>query len=225
MPMRAPLFRTLLVAGGLSAVLAAGLVAQESARPVVPGRSTPAIAGVMPNVLTTAAKPQDLTINGRDFQPALTLTVTTPGGGTAVYAGEAIQLPTQLSFRVSVVFATAGRYSLVVTNPDGGVSSPYPLDVLAKPTVPPPVIDQLLPASILKDQQAQDLTVKGQRFESGLRVIVTNPLGAEVPDVIVRDVTASSFTVNVRLDMAGPHEIVVVNPSGAASNIVSFIVK
>jgi hypothetical protein len=178
----------------------------------------------MPNVLTADEKSQDMTISGWDFQPALTLIVTTPTGGTAVYAGDAI-LQTPTLFRVSVIFATAGRYGLVVRNPDGGVSGSYPLDVLVKPPAPPPVIEQLQPASIQKDPQAQDLTVKGQRFEPGLRVIVRNPVGVEAPDAVVRDVTDSSFSVTVRLDTAGPHQIVVVNPSGAASNVFSFTVR
>ncbi len=101
----------------------------------------------------------------------------------------------------------------------------YPLDILAAPAPPPPVIEQVLPALILNDQQAQDLMVKRQRFESGLRVIVTNPLGVTVPDALVRDVTASSFGVTVRLDTAGPYQIVVVSPSGAASNMFSFTVR
>lgn len=223
--MHLPRPRTLLFGCSLAAIVGASLVARASAVPASDRRSTPIVASVDPGSLTPSIRPWMLTIVGQDFQPSLTLTVTTPEGGTAVYRGAAILSPSASSFRASVVLATAGRYGLVVTNPDGGVSSPYLLDVKAQTSGPRPAIDQLLPDDILKDQQPQDLRVRGRRFESGLRVIVTDPLGAEVPDAIVADLTASSFTLKVRLEVSGPYELVVVNPSGAASNVASFVVR
>jgi hypothetical protein len=221
--MRTPLHAKWIVGLGLAAALAAGagLIHAEAAD----DRSTPVVTSIAPRIAGPDNHSQNITVNGRDFQPRLALTVVTPEGGSMHYKGDAIQSQRESSFQVAVIFATAGKYSLVVTNPDGGMSNPFVVEVPAQQKPPTPVIDRVLPEEILKNQEAQDLTVQGQRFAPGLRVIVTDPLGTEVLDPIVRELTQTSFKLNVKLETAGPYNLVVTNPSGAVSNVATFVVK
>lgn len=221
--MRTPLHPRWIVGLGLAAVLAAGGGVIHGA--AADDRSTPVVTSIAPRITEPANHAQTITVNGRDFQPRLALTVMTPEGGSMHYKGEAIQSQRESSFQVAVIFATAGKYSLVVTNMDGGMSNPFVVEVPLRQKPPLPVIDRVLPEEILKGQEAQNLTVQGQRFAQGLRVIVTDPLGTEVLDPIVRELTQTSFKLNVKLETAGPYNIVVTNPSGAASNVATFIVK
>jgi hypothetical protein len=189
------------------------------------GQSTPVIMNVVPAAPAPARDPQILRITGQDFQPRLKLIITTPGGGTIELKDDAIQQARESSFQVSALLATAGKYALVVTNPDGGVSAPFVLEARAVVKPPTPVIQRVLPENITKNAEVQDLTVEGQNFGAGLRVTVTDPLGVEVLDPVVRDATTSSFKLSVKLENAGPYNLVVSNASGAVSNVAVFTVK
>src|SRR5262245_20582946 len=83
--------------------------------------STPVVTSVAPSAPAPAAAPQRLTVNGKEFQARLELMVTTPDGRSLQFKESAIQGRTDSLFMVDVPLATAGSYSLVVTNPDGGV--------------------------------------------------------------------------------------------------------
>lgn len=220
--MRTFLDRTWIVGVGLAAALATGVTGVTGA---ATERSTPVITAVAPLTPSPSPQAQTVTVNGRDFQPKLSLTVRTPEGGTLQYKDEAIQSQRESSFEVAVIFATPGKYSLVVTNPDGGMSDPFVVEARAEQKPPTPVIDRVLPDQITKHQEPQELTVQGQRFAAGLRVIVTDPLGTEVLDPVVREVTPTSFKLSVKLETAGPYNLVVTNPSGAVSNVATIVVK
>lgn len=223
--MPTPSRRGLIVGLGLAAALIVGLIGPARITSAAADRSTPVISAIDPRVLAPGNHRQTITVTGLDFQPRLTLVVHMPDGGSMEYKDEAILSPQESSFRVAVLFLTAGKYSLVVTNLDGGTSDPYALEIGPDSKPPLPVIARILPEEIVKNQEPQDLTVEGQNFGRGLKAIVTNPLGEEVADPVVRDVTVSSFKLNVRLEIAGPYSLVVSNGSGAVSNIATIIVK
>ena len=188
-------------------------------------RSTPVITGVVPTEPESIPTPQKLTINGREFQPRLEFMVTSPEGGTARFKEAAIQGLTDTTFQVDVPLITRGRYSLVVTNPDGGVSPAFVLNVRATPAPPGPVIEKILPEQPTRQPDAQVLRIQGQRFAPGLKAVVTNPAGTEVAGPAVSNVTATSLTLTVKLETAGTYTIVVINPNGAPSNVATLVVR
>lgn len=213
--------RISLFALGLCALLgwrAPVLVAQ-------PAVSTPIILAVTPAAPAPAKDPQILRITGQDFQPRLKLVITTPGGGTVEFKDDAIQQQRESSFQVSALLAGPGKYSLVVTNPDGGISAPFVLEARAVVKPPAPVIQRILPDNLAKRAEPQDLTVEGQNFGPSLHVTMTDPLGVEVLDPVVREVTANSFKLSVKLEMAGAYNLVVSNTNGAVSNVAVLTVK
>jgi hypothetical protein len=190
--------------------------------------STPVISGVDPATPAPGPKTQMLTINGQEFMPGLKLSVTSPAGQTSVVQGNAITNQQATSFQAAVMLEVAGTYSLVVTNPDGGVSTPFQLAVKASPTKPQqdgPVIEKITPEDPAKRPDAQPLQIQGQRFSSGLRAIVTDPMGSEVPEVTVAKVTPNAFELMVRLEHTGEYTLVVKNPSGAVSNTARIMVR
>jgi len=195
---------------------------EATATPVV---STPVIMSVTPAAVAPAKDPQLLRIAGQDFQPRLKLVITTPGGGTIEFKDDAIQQQRDSSFQVSALLATAGKYALVVTNPDGGVSAPFVLEARAVVKPPAPVIQRILPDNLAKRAEPQDLTVEGQNFGPNLKVTVTDPLGVEVLDPVVREANANSFKLSIKLEMAGPYNMVVTNSTGAVSNVAVLTVK
>jgi len=87
------------------------------------------ISGVLPASIASSSAPQTITVAGTNFQNGLKLAVAYgSGGGLTVTSHEAMAV-TATSFQASVVFASAGAYSLVVSNPDSSSSSPFMLAV------------------------------------------------------------------------------------------------
>jgi hypothetical protein len=72
---------------------------------------------------------QTLTVTGSGFRAGLSLDMTTPEGTTHNLSGSAIESARDSSFKVSITLATAGTYTLVVTNPDGGTSEAFEMRV------------------------------------------------------------------------------------------------
>ena len=188
--------------------------------------STPIINNVAPAAPMPSTKPQLLTIAGQDFMPRLTLTVTEPGGNSNVLQGDAIRARTDSSFQVALVLSLAGTYQLVVTNTDGGISPPFAIGVKGgAPATDVPIVDKIDPSEPTKRQDAQPLMVHGQKFSSGLRALVTDPMGSDVTELTVAKVTPNSFELTVRLEHSGEYTLVVSNPSGAASKPQRFLVR
>jgi hypothetical protein len=187
--------------------------------------STPVIDRVAPATPTPGATPHLMTVTGKDFQPRLTLKVTSPGGSVTEFKDGLILEPRESSFRVSVVFATTGRYVFVVTNPDGGVSDPFTLEVRAVTKAPSPIIERIRPDEITKNPEPQNLTVNGREFGPGLRAIVTDPMGMEVLDPLIRELTPTSFTLNVKLETAGNYSLVVHTAAGTVSTAATIVVR
>ena len=192
---------------------------------VILGTSTPEITSVTPAAPSPSPKSQTLTVNGRDFQPGLTLTVADPVGQRTVVQGNEILSRRDTSFQFAIALAMSGSYSLVVTNTDGGTSQPFALVVKASAPADGPVIEKITPSEPPKRPDTQLVQVEGQRFAPGLRAIVNDPMGADVTDIAVSKVTPSSFELSVRLEHNGEYSLVVTNPSGAVSNLMRFIVR
>jgi hypothetical protein len=191
-----------------------------------PADSTPVITGVEPAQPVAGPDVQALTVTGDDFMPGLSLEVRSPDGQARVYSGADIRLRQKTRFEASVHFPTDGRYGLVVTNQDGGVSEPF--SVTARKTAPPPdapVISRVVPEELQPRPEPQTLRVHGERFVAGLAVLVTDPTGAPLPDVALANVTATSFTVTARFETTGDYELVATSPSGATSNVAVIIVR
>jgi hypothetical protein len=183
--------------------------------------SSPRITNVAIGPPGQGSSPQVLTVSGEGFVTGLSLTVTTPNGGTQYFKGADVQSPRESSFQVSMILATAGTYTLVVTNPDGGMSAPFALRVPA--AAEKPVIDAVTPSKASVLPEAQVLRVEGKRFMPGLAVSVTDPTGtvtnASGNDVM--EVTPTGFRVSVVLALEGQYTLIVTNPDGAVSNAVT----
>ena len=116
----------------LLAVMASLVIAALSRLPIstaAAGFSAPAITSVAPAAPVRNARPQALTVTGSDFQSGLSLAVTSPGGQTTIVRGKDLLAQRATSFQVRLLIDTKGVYSLVVTNPDGGASAPFDVEV------------------------------------------------------------------------------------------------
>jgi hypothetical protein len=209
----------------LAAVALAVALAPSTFAKATVDTSTPIINNVDPAAPGPATKAQILTITGQEFMPGLTLTVSEPAGNKTVIQGKAITNQTDSSFQAPVMLSIEGTYSLVVTNTDGGISPPFALGVKARPAAQGPVIEKITPAEPMKRQDAQPLLVEGQGFSAGLRVVMTDPMGADVTELQVGKVTPNSFELTARLEHSGEYTLVVTNPSGAVSSPKRILVK
>ena len=111
------------------ALLFIGIARSRAAATVGPGWSSPVITSVVPVEPVRNTRPQALTVNGSDFQSGLSLAVKNPGGQSTIIRGKDIEQARQTSFQVKFLFDTKGVYSLIVTNPDGGASAPFNVEV------------------------------------------------------------------------------------------------
>ena len=212
-------WRFIFVAG---LVLLAGLALSA----IVGARSEPPeITDVSPNPVQPDKQAQPISVSGRHFLERLVLSVTGPGGDAAEYREPAIRDRQDRSFVVPVVFATAGRYSLVVTNADGGTSSEF--IVQAKAQTAAPVIEGIKPERLQASMNPQALQVQGQRFAPGITVMVTDPTGTvqTISGAQVTDVRPTSMQVMATLELPGDYTMVLTSPSGVTSNTFGFHVN
>jgi hypothetical protein len=189
----------------------------------------PVISSVAPQAPLRSAAAQVLTIGGVNFANGLSLTVMEPDGRKQSYTGTTIEARRDTSFRVSVILAATGAYTLIVTNPDGVASDPFVLK--GQPAAQPPAaarvtpkVDRVLPEQLTKDPLPQTLSVTGERFVEGLSVYLTDPIGTVfmIKGSALGSFTASSFSVSVVIEMTGDYTLLVTNPSGESSNSVTI---
>lgn len=185
--------------------------------------SEPKIAGVQPEKIVMSAKPQQISVSGEDLRAGLTLVVRTPAGELKNYTGADIVGQTPKGFRVAIAFDAVGAYELVVMNSDGGKSPPFRIDV--KKGSSAPVIDRVLPPEISRSQETQVLTIRGNGFEQGLKLSLTDPTGSvSVKDVFDR-VEPTIVVVRLVIEVSGTYGLVVTNPSGDVSNSVTLTIR
>jgi len=83
------------------------------------------ITGVLPASITSSSAPQTIMVAGTNFQSGLKLLLSFGSGtGLSITSVDATAV-TSASFQATVMFANAGAYSLVATNPDSSMSSPF----------------------------------------------------------------------------------------------------
>jgi len=206
-------------------VLSLGTVRQADGQTRLLG---PVISSVTPSAPSRGETAQVLTISGANFSDGLSLTVAEPDGRKQRYAGPAILARSDTSFKVSVVLAATGNYTLIVTNPDGAASDPFVLK--GQPSNQPPAtpispkIVRVLPDQVTRDPQPQTLAVTGEYFAEGLIVYLTDPIGTVnlIKGSAIGSITATSFTVSAAIDMTGDYTLMVTNPSGKSSNAVTI---
>ena len=189
----------------------------------------PVISSVAPQAPARRATAQVLTISGANFSNGLSLSVMEPDGRKVSYTGTAIEARRDTSFKVSVILAATGAYTLVVTNPDGAASDPFVLKGEPAAQLPAtgritPQIDRVLPDQATKDPLPQTLAVTGERFVQGLSVYLTDPTGTvyQIKGSALGSFTATSFSVSVAIEMTGDYTLIVTNPSGESSNSMTI---
>ena len=186
---------------------------------------SPDITAVQPNPVQPAMDPQPISVSGHGFLSRLVLSVTGPDGNALEYREPAIRDRQERSFVVPVVFATAGRYTLVVTNTDGGASNAFTVQAKAQSVAP--VIEGIKPERLQASMNPQSLQVQGQRFAPGLTVLVTDPTGTvqTIGGAQVSDVRPTSMQVMATLELPGDYTMVVTSPGGVTSNAFAFHVN
>lgn len=200
-------------------LLAAGLLVAASLA------STPVISQVLPAVPSPDDEPQTLSLRGSDFLPGLEIEVMNPSGSTEVFSGDRVVRHDATRVDVTLLIPAEGRYAFIVRNRDGGVSQPFNVAVKATKEPAAPVITQVTPANLRPHPEPQTLRVEGRRFETGLRAIVTDPVGTEIGDVQVRNLTPTAFELILRLSEPGDYSLSVSNPSGGVSNVYQLAVQ
>ncbi len=180
-------------------------------------RSAPTISSLSPNSAIVGASAQTLTIIGTNFVSGSTVTYNGVAH-TATFVNA-----TQLTISLSVGDqATAGTYSVVVSNPapGGGSSSPANFAV----NNPTPSITSLSPVSVTAGAGAQTLTINGANFLN-TSTVTYNGVSHAVTLVNPAKVTVTLTIAD--LHTAGNYAVIVTNPTpgGGASNSVNFTVN
>jgi hypothetical protein len=94
------------------------------------------------------------------------------------------------------------------------------------PSATAPQISAIAPSQLVVDSSLQTITITGQRFASGLTILLDAPDGVwttyKADSITVQSDT--KFTAKVRLDQAGRWDITVHSAEGVESNEVPFTV-
>lgn len=184
----------------------------------------PRITNVAPQNLAVSNKAQVLTVTGEEFRSGLTLHMTTPGGEVRTHSGADITTQKATSFQVALVLDAEGRYELVVVNPDGATSSPYPFQVRAGTARQQPTIDTVTPRELTKSRDPQTITLTGRNFAAGLKISVTDPTGTVMAVDVVDKVSPTAVIFRFAFSQTGQYEVLVTNPGGESSNAATITV-
>ena len=185
----------------------------------------PSLSTITPFFPTAGATPETISVTGSNFESGFTVTITSPDSSTTTLSGSQIQNATTTSFQMMAVLQSTGGYSFVVTNPDGGVSSPFFFTVIAAQPLPVSV-SSINPTTPTANASPQAISVSGTNFESGLMVALTAPNATTttLSSFQIANVSSGSFQMNVVLSVAGAYSFQVENPDGGTSARFSFIV-
>ncbi len=179
------------------------------------------ISGVSPTVAFFGHQP--ITISGSGFESGLKLLFTDPSGNVNDETDEDLTVSsTQITGSIGLV-STPGTWTAEVINPDGGDSGQFSFNVQAKPPLPPPVsIASVSPVVAFFGHQS--ITINGSGFESGLKLLFTDPSG-NVNDETDEDLMVSSTQITGSIGLVstpGTWTAEVVNPDGGDSGLFSF---
>lgn len=190
------------------------------------GVQAPTVFSVTPDTPSSGNFDQDVLVSGANFQQGLTVRVNFPSGGNALLQGSQIQNVTPTSFIMRATLNEAGPWSIVVNNPDGGISSQFNFNVAAGGNGP--VVGSINPSTPVAGGADQDVTVNGVNFQAGLRVNVTFPdggIGLLQGTGQIQNVTPTSFKMRITLNAEGQWKIRVINPDNTQSPQFAFTVN
>ncbi len=108
--------------GGVSDPFTLKVEAVKGAEPTKGPQPMPVLERVTPDKTTRNTTPQGLVLSGRNFSPALSVTMTSPTGVVTVIKGNSLEAVTPTSVRFSVTLDVSGDYTFTVTNPPGQTS-------------------------------------------------------------------------------------------------------
>lgn len=183
--------------------------------------STPQINSISPSTPTISSANQNVSVFGSGFQSGLTVTVFYPGGSSTL-SGTQIQSVSSTSFTMVITLNIVGSYGIRVNNPDGGQSSTFNFSTRAQS----PQINSISPSTPTRRDTDQSVSVSGSGFQSGLTITVFYPGGSStLSGSQIQNVTSSSFTMLITLNITGSYGIRVNNPDGGQSNTFNFNVQ
>lgn len=108
--------------GGVSEPFALKVEPVKGAEPTRGPQAIPVLERVSPDKTARTTVPVVLTLSGRSFSPALTVTMTSPTGVVTVIRGNSLEAVTPTSVRFSATLDVSGDYTFTVTNPPGQTS-------------------------------------------------------------------------------------------------------
>src|SRR5579862_104923 len=195
--------------------------------PPTPPTTAPTIAGVTPRSPTRSASPQTIGIGGANFASGLTLQLTSPEGAATTISGSAIQSVTSTTVMFTALLNEDGNFTIAVSNPGGQSSSPFTFTVKENEDTVSPAVANISPATPIQGPAAQDVTVNGTGFQSGLTVQLTAPNStmSTIGGSAITFGSSTSFKMSVTLGVIGTFRIRVVDPSGQQSDNFSFNVQ
>jgi hypothetical protein len=169
----------------------------------------PSVTSIDPAVIT-AGDTANLRITGANFQQ-----------GARVEAGNRVDIvvtsvtPSEINGRITAApNAPEGSRNVVVTNPDGGsnANQPAQLRVVARSTQAPDA-REIAPSTFTAGTMVP-VTITGENFSPGLRVLVADGVTVAVTAVTTTRINAA-FSVDATAPV-GPRFVVVTNPNGTA---------
>jgi hypothetical protein len=176
----------------------------------------PVLNGISPSAASAGGPQFTLTLNGSSFisssqarwngQP-LTTTFVSTTQLTAVVPASLIAVP--------------GSATVTVFNPTpgGGTSAGRIFTISGGQSMPPPGITSLSPSQVVINSGSFTLVVTGGDFVSGIAGKIQN---VQRPTTFVSESQCNIAVQNADIQTLGPHDVVVVNPDGQASNVVQF---
>jgi hypothetical protein len=185
-----------------------------------PPSSPPTVASVTPSFPPNSPSPQHFTVSGAGFRPGSGFVVRLLNVAT----GQDVNVTnfttaTTASVQFDAAVTTLGTWSAQVINPDGAASNAVPFLVVSTPS-----IASVTPSAALVDNSWQTITVSGTGFESVNHVNVVAPDGT-LRDTQVSNVTATTFTFDVYMDVIGSWSMRALVPGGGASAAFAFTSK
>jgi hypothetical protein len=182
---------------------------------VVP--SAPQIASINPAVPTANASNQIVTVNGSGFQAGLTVSVTFPGGSSAL-SGTQIQNITATSFQMIILVGTTGNYTIRVNNPDGSISNVFSFSVSG------PAISAVSPNPVTGSNSAQPFTILGSGFALGNTVTLRDKTQGQIfPNRTISSLSSTQIVLNpIFTTAAHTWSVEVLNSFGGSSGEFIF---
>ena len=179
------------------------------------GVIAPIVTGLSPSFATAGGSAFPLTVNGSNFLSGAK--VRWNGTDRATTFVSATQLQAAI---LAADIATTRTISLIVLNPDGGISDTMGFEVRAP--VSAPTVTGLNPSFATAGGAAFTLTVTGTNFISGAKVRWN---GSDRVTAIVSASQLQAGILAADIAKAGTIPVTVLNPDGNLSNAVTFEVR